>query len=602
MTEPRLPRLQICLLAALCAVIAGCAAPNPKDTEQPAELPVVQQPMRPDEPLRLPPSQYADVFAQTEQALASFDWRLAEQLLATIPPEGVAENDSVYSRYLQARIHWQRGDLPGTEAALAGLPAATTAPALSARILNFQRFRLALGGDYLAAANVAHSMLEASPRLADDATLRRFLWRNLSRLDEPALRSARETAADPAWRGWLELGLIASSGAGLEEQRQQIADWRDRYPGHPATDPLPGGLDNWLANPGEPASVALVLPLGGRLAPAAKAVRDGYLASYYRARQAGQVEHEVMVLDTGLYPSTEAAYRAAVAAGAGLVVGPLSKTAVAELAAVTDRPVPVLALNQPDQPLPIGEASLVQTALAPEDEARRIAEVAFGRGFRRALVVRPAGDWGNDIAAALARRWQELGGEVAATAAYAAQDSHSASIKTALKLDDSEQRARDVRDMLATNIEFTARRRSDIDAIFLLARSGEDARSLKPLLAYHYAGDLPVFATSSIYSGMPDPRDRDLDGIQLVEIPWLLGSNPGVRVAIAAGDTGSDSYTRLNALGADAFMLQSRFSQLGAGADTLLRGDTGLLSLDPTLRVRRETRLATFDGGELKPL
>ena len=156
--------------------------------------------------------------------------------------------------------------------------------------------------------------------------------------------------------------------------------------------------------------------------------------------------------------------------------------------------------------------------------------------------------------------------------------------------------------MLATNIEFTARRRADIDAVFLLARSGEDARSLKPLLAFHYAGDLPVFATSSIYSGIPDRRDRDLDGIQLVEIPWLLGSNPGARVAIAAGDTGSDSYTRLNALGADAFLLQYRFSQLGGGADALLRGDTGLLSLDPALRVRRETRLATFDGGVLKPL
>ena len=87
-----------------------------------------------------------------------------------------------------------------------------------------------------------------------------------------------------------------------------------------------------------------------------------------------------------------------------------------------------------------------------------------------------------------------------------------------------------------------------------------------------------------------------------MEIPWLLGSNPGVRVAIAAGDTGSDSYTRLNALGADAFLLQSRFSQLGAGVDALLRGDTGLLTLDPALRVRRETRLATFDSGELKPL
>ena len=111
----------------------------------------------------------------------------------------------------------------------------------------------------------------------------------------------------------------------------------------------------------------------------------------------------------------------------------------------------------------------------------------------------------------------------------------------------------------------------------------------------------PVCAPSAAHVGATIP-DRDLDGIELVEIPWLLGSNPGVRVAIAAGDTGSDSYTRLNALGADAFLLQYRYGQLGGGADALLRGDTGLLSLDPAMRLRRETRLATFDGGVLKPL
>jgi len=154
--------------------------------------------------------------------------------------------------------------------------------------------------------------------------------------------------------------------------------------------------------------------------------------------------------------------------------------------------------------------------------------------------------------------------------------------------------------MLATNIEFTARRRQDMDVVFLLSRNGAEARSIKPLLAFHYAGNLPVYAMSSIYSGIPDPRDRDLNGINLVETPWLLGSNPSVRVAIAAGDTGSDNYTRLNALGADAFLLQSRFSQLQAGPDALIRGDTGLLSMDPQLQIHRELSLATFDEGALK--
>jgi hypothetical protein len=83
-------------------------------------------------------------------------------------------------------------------------------------------------------------------------------------------------------------------------------------------------------------------------------------------------------------------------------------------------------------------------------------------------------------------------------------------------------------------------------------------------------------------------------------MPWLLGADPELRVALAAGGTGSDSYTRLNALGADAFLVQSRFLQLQAGPDALIRGHTGLLTMDPGLQLHRELWLATFDGGDLR--
>ena len=229
-----------------------------------------------------------------------------------------------------------------------------------------------------------------------------------------------------------------------------------------------------------------------------------------------------------------------------------------------------------------------------------IAEHAFGRGARSALVLRPAGDWGDKVAAALVKRWQELGGNVAATASYTGRDDYSAAVKVGLDVNNSEKRARNVRDMLATNVEFTARRRQDLDAILLLSRTGPEARSIKPLLAFHYAGSVPVYAMSTIYNGIPDSRDKDLNGINLVETPWILGSDPALRVAIAAGGTGSDNYARLNALGADAFMVQTRFQQLRAGPDILLRGNTGLISMDPQLRLHRELPLATFDEGAIR--
>jgi outer membrane PBP1 activator LpoA protein len=263
----------------------------------------------------------------------------------------------------------------------------------------------------------------------------------------------------------------------------------------------------------------------------------------------------------------------------------------------------VLALNRLDaaEALAPGSSALVQFALAPEDEAREIADLAFGQGARNALVIRPQGDWGNKVAQALTEHWKELGGTIANSVTYSGREDYSASVKAALDIPASEQRAQAVKEALGTSIEFNARRRQDVDVIFLLSGNSAEARSLKPLLAFHYAGSVPVYAISSVYSGIPDPRDRDLDGINFVETPWLVGANPALKNAIAAGKTGTDNYTRLNALGADAFLVQLQFRQLQGGADALFRGNTGLLSMDPKLRIQRELVLATFDEGAIKP-
>jgi outer membrane PBP1 activator LpoA protein len=193
-----------------------------------------------------------------------------------------------------------------------------------------------------------------------------------------------------------------------------------------------------------------------------------------------------------------------------------------------------------------------------------------------------------------------LGGTVTSSATYSTVNDYSSSIKSALLLDASEQRASDLRAMLGTDIEFIPRRRQDTDVIFLLSRSGTEARSIKPMLAFHYAGNLPVYSLATIYNGIPDERNQDLNGIHLVETPWLLGDSPGLRASLAATAVDSGDYTQLNALGADAFLVQSNFIRLQSGADALFRGHTGLLSMDPNLRIQRELSAATIDGGALR--
>jgi outer membrane PBP1 activator LpoA protein len=587
------------LLIPLFFGLWGCAGAPEQDKP---DTPVTPQPVAPAPQqgidLTLPPSRFSDQFNSAEQSLAEFDWMGASVALAPLEEESLSPDDRTYVHYLQARIAYLRGQQERAMNALVSIEYPGVNPALQYRARSFRRHGLQLAGRHRESAQLGDQLLRSAPP-AQRQALHREIWRDLQRLETGQLEQAMSTTADLRWYGWLELALIArSSGPGHTED---LATWRSNNPEHPAATSLPGGLEFLLQDePHAAQQVALMLPLSGRLAPAGKAVLDGYLASYYAARTSGGRTAELLVLDLGRYDSAIAAYQDALARGATLVVGPLSKAAVADLGTLPERPVPILALNRAEQVLPASGSALVQMSLAPGDEAARVAELAYGRGARSALILRPAGSWGDKVEQALRQRWSALGGHLAGSATYSGRDEYSSAVKSGLDLYDSESRARDVRSMLATNIEFTARRRQDVDAIFLLSRNGPEARSIKPLLAFHYAGSVPVYATSSIYSGIPDQRDKDLNDINLVEIPWLLGASPGLRVAIAAGGTGSDNYTRLNALGADAFLLQTRFTQLQAGPDVLLRGNTGLLSMDSQLRLHRELSLATFDGGALR--
>ena len=585
-----------------CLVMALCSCAGAPEKEAPETPPVVQKPATPATgsgiDIRLPPSEFSAEFASAEQALARFDWKSASVAIEPLEGQTLSMDDSSYRQYLLGRIAYLRGDQERALEDLVALEQPGINPALQYRARNFRRHALELARRHADSAQLGDLILRTAPE-AKRAALRRAIWWDLQRMDDREIEQAMSSASDLQWYGWLELASIARNSApGASEN---LTTWRLNNPQHPAAIDTPGGLNYLLEGEGIPLrKAAVMLPLSGRLAPAGKAVLDGYLAAYYEARATGSTALELLVLDLDRYDSALSAYQDALDQGAGLVVGPLSKSSVGELGTLVERPVPILTLNRTEQVLPASGSALVQMSLAPEDEAASIAEIAFGRGARSALILRPAGDWGNKVEGALKQRWTELGGRVATTTTYTGREDYSAAVKAGLNVNSSEKRARDIRDMLATNVEFTSRRRQDVDAVFLLSRNGPEARSIKPLLAFHYAGSIPVYAMSTIYSGIPDPRDKDLDGINLVETPWILGSNPGLRVAIAAGGTGSDSYARLNALGADAFLLQTRFRQLQAGPDVLFRGNTGFISMDPQLKLHRKLLLATFDGGTIR--
>lgn len=587
-------------LLVLCTLfLAACAGAPGRDGPDVPQAPP-EDALTPAAPLemRLPPSAFEPVFRAAESALDRGDTLSAELELDLLAGAALSASDAQYLRYLQARQTYIGGDAGNAREQLTVLLVQQTHPGVRYRALSLLAHLAYLEGRYIASARAIQDLLDLGA-LANSAAWERQLWRALQRAEVDDLFAAEAGPDERQWQGWLALA-IATRGTGFARDRA-LARWLGEYPDHTARGALPGGLQQLQAAPRRAARAVLLLPLSGRLEPAGRAVLDGYLAAHYAARMRGEPTAELTVLDESDFPSALAAYEQAVLAGADIVIGPLNKLGVAELGTQAERPVPVLALNRTEQLLPASGSALVQLSLAPEDEAGQLADYAFGEGARRAVILGPRGPWGDELRAVLGARWTALGGRVVASASYVDAKEYSPSIERALGLADSNARARVVEDLLDMPLESTPRRRRDADAVFLLVRNSAQAKALKPLLAFHYAGDLPVYALSSAYSGVTRGEDRDLRGVRLLETPWLLAEQDELRDTLRHASLAGGAYPRLNALGVDAYLLQAEFPRLAAGPDALVRGSTGLLSMDPQLHIQRELTPAVFDGDTVRP-
>ena len=134
--------------------------------------------------------------------------------------------------------------------------------------------------------------------------------------------------------------------------------------------------------------------------------------------------------------------------------------------------------------------------------------------------------------------------------------------------------------------------------IFLIAEPGP-ARQINPTLAYLYAGDIPVYGSQDIYSGLPRPLvDNDLNGIIFGDSPWLLGFDDELKAQATNLFPQNNALTlRLQAFGIDAFRLYPRLKQLQTVTDSQIYGATGLLRLVEDNNIIRELIWARVSEG-----
>ena len=534
-------------------------------------------------------------------------------------------DDTQRARLRLARIEARIADLPPPRALQAVPPPESgTPPAVAARTW-LLRSQLLLAQDRVVEA--IHALVQRDIWLLEPEQARandERIWRILrARLPEDARLDALDRVDDTT-RGW---GALARIGARVRTDRaaleDALIDWERRFPGHPAGrtilperfdyDPIAPGTG---ITTGDARSIGLALPLTGRFADPAAAVRDGFLAAYYASDAPRPRLH---IYDTNAVADMTALVERARGDGVGLLVGPLDKSHVAELRTLeradggegeTKRAMPILALNYTETDS--GYPGFYQFGLAPEDEAEAVAERAINMGLRRGLALVPDNDWGDRVLSAFRDALYYMGGEMVDYATYDPREQdHAAPIKTLLQyrgVPEDETGEDDAAppepDENGDPIE--RGRRQDADFIFIAAQPPE-ARLIRTQLRFYRAMRLPVLATSHVFTGKVDPaRDSDLDGLMFADMPWTLARDGGIaerreRIRELWPDAAA-RYLRLFALGHDAWALQARIRRGDLETGQLLDGDTGELFLQPDGEIHRALDWARFVRGRPEPM
>ena len=425
------------------------------------------------------------------------------------------------------------------------------------------------------------------------------IWTLVAALPPEQLQSA----SNDDMGGWLSLARAVKGAGTLEQQQAAIDNWKAQNPQHPAARQLPTPLAQLRDLKSVPLTkIALLLPQDGPLASVARALRDGFMAAHYQAQQAGQKPPAIEVFDSSRVTSMDAFYAQAKAAGVQMVVGPLEKPLVKQLSAHPQLPITTLALNYSDATAQ-GPAELFQFGLAAEDEAREVARRAWADGKRSAVAMVPKGEWGDRVLDAFRQSWQAKGGTFLGVERIDQPVALAQQVADLFQLRNSEGRAQRLQSTTGAQMAAQPSRRQDVDFMFLAA-TPQQAQQIKPTMVFQYAGDVPVYATSHLFTNSGDQAMyNDLAGVRFCETPWLLNAADPLRQQVTAQwPQAGGSLGRLYAMGIDAYRLAPRLTQLKTLPDSRIDGLSGSLAIGQGQRIERQLPWAQFVDGKVQRL
>ncbi|MBM2885467.1 penicillin-binding protein activator [Chromobacterium amazonense] len=360
--------------------------------------------------------------------------------------------------------------------------------------------------------------------------------------------------------------IIQSNGAPMRALQQAPGQTPRLAPAQAQTAPAAAALPSPAPAASAPAfrpangrpkiKIGLILPNeSAALGEAAAVVRSGVEA-------AAQVDQNAELVSVdATTDNVVQRYRAAVADGVNVVIGPLSRGAIAQLApAVT---VPTLALNSIDRDA-AANAKLFSLSLIVEGEARQLAQLMRDDGRANPLLVVGGDALSQRLAKAFADEWRRLNGKDALRQAYD-----------------------------PNNLPALLQASGQADSL-ALALDAAQAGKLKAALT----PDLPVYGTSQLNAGGSQP---ELAGVRFIDMPWfLMPDHPAVKRYPRPTTPLTAQTERLYALGIDAYRLAVLMAGSRPGAAVKLDGVTGDLKLGRDRVFERQLPAGVMGGNALQ--
>ncbi len=506
--------------------------------------------------------------------LAAEAWRQEGQIqraaptFALIKRDRLTDNEPLRLDLLRAELALSQHDA-ATALQLTAQTNATIPPEFQLRLLELRARALADSGDYWGAARTRVQMDDQLSGI-DHSQNRQQILSLLGKVGvDPLKQRAAAMKSSDRMLTWVNEALtqLGVTVSGPQPSLQQ-----------PVGTLLPGADANVREGYKVPQQIALLLPGDGNFAAASESVREGFFTAYIDAGHNHAPRPSVRVYNShGTTDGAVKGYQQAVTDGAQLVVGPLTRGEVAAVFSQKNLPVPLLALNHPDdKQLPGNDTS--EFGLLPETEGAQAADHMVERGVRHAYVLVSGDDFAQRAASAFKAEFAARGSELV----------HMTTLTTFTSA------------LAGLSFDNAAS-----DAGIFISMRPNQARLLIPQLAVANV-HLPVFATSHIYEGMDSAAtNRDLEGVEFSDAPWLFNAQPGLpnhddiatQLPAAQG-----SAARLFAFGMDAWNLVPYLDWLRSHPGSYLPGASGQLTADQFGRVRRVLIWAKFQDGLARPI